>query len=25
MFAAWPGSSGPATSKKRKKNRFPGV
>ena len=26
MFAAWPGSSWPATSKKRKKkNRFPGV
>jgi hypothetical protein len=25
MFAAWPGSGGPATSRKRKKNRFPGV
>lgn len=26
MFAAWPGSSRPATPKKRKKkNRFPGV
>ena len=25
MFATWPGSSGPATSKKRKKNRFPRV
>ena len=25
MFAAWPGLSGPATTKKRKKNRLPGV
>jgi hypothetical protein len=25
MFAAWPGLSGRATTKKRKKNRFPGV
>jgi len=25
MFSAWPGSSRPATSKKRKKSRFSGV
>ena len=25
MFAAWTGSSRPATSKRKKKNRFPGV